>query len=134
MLTLGTIVLGAEDVHRAAAFWSAALGYVPRDADAVNAVDADWTVLVPAEGGKGPGIALGRSATPVQEHPRVHLDLYADDAADQAAQVERLIALGAGRVEWDLYPPDPDFVVLADTEGNRFCVIDTSFAPSSGAS
>ena len=30
------------------------------------------------------------------------------------------------RVDWDLYPDDPDFVVLADTEGNRFCVVDTS--------
>ncbi|MFJ4848753.1 MULTISPECIES: VOC family protein [unclassified Streptomyces] len=130
MLSLGTIVLGAADVHRAAAFWGAALGYVPRDGD----VGDDWAVLVPAEGGAGPGIAVGRSATPVQEHPRVHLDLYAEDAADQAAQVERLVALGAGRVDWDLYPPDPDFVVLADTEGNRFCVIDASFVPSPGTS
>jgi catechol 2,3-dioxygenase-like lactoylglutathione lyase family enzyme len=41
-------------------------------------------------------------------------------------EVERLIALGAERVDWDLYPEDPDFVVLADPEGNRFCVVDTS--------
>ena len=41
------------------------------------------------------------------------------------AEVERLVALGAERVDWDLYPDDPDFIVLADTEGNRFCVIDT---------
>ncbi|WP_326572159.1 VOC family protein [Actinacidiphila glaucinigra] len=125
MLTLGTIVLGVTDVRRAAAFWGAALGYVPRDGE-VEAQD-DWAVLVPAAGAAGPGIALGTSTTPVQEHPRVHLDLYADDAAEQAAEVERLVALGAGRVDWDRYPPDPDFVVLADTEGNRFCVIDKSF-------
>ncbi|MFF7216407.1 VOC family protein [Streptomyces sp. NPDC008238] len=124
MLTLGTIVLGVTDVRRAAAFWGAALDYVPRDGQ-VRAED-DWAVLVPAAGASGPGIALGASATPVQEHPRVHLDLYADDAAEQAAEVERLVALGAVRVDWDRYPPDPDFVVLADTEGNRFCVIDTS--------
>jgi hypothetical protein len=55
----------------------------------------------------------------------VHLDLYAGDAADQAAEVARLVALGAERVDWDLYPEDPDFVVLADPDGNRFCVIDT---------
>jgi hypothetical protein len=61
------------------------------------------------------------SETPPQEHPRVHLDLYADD---QGAEVERLVSLGAQRVEWDLYPEDPDFVVLADPDGNRFCVID----------
>lgn len=58
-------------------------------------------------------------------HPRMHLDLYADDQADQAAQVERLIALGATKVDWDLFPANPDFVLLAGREGNRFCVIDT---------
>ncbi|MER6993025.1 VOC family protein [Saccharopolyspora hirsuta] len=119
MLSIGTIVLGAADVRRAAAFWGQALGYVPRDE-----VEEDWAVLVPASG-TGPGLALGLSDTPVQDHPRVHLDLYARDAADQAAEVERLVALGAERVAWDSYPDDPDFIVLADTEGNRFCVIDT---------
>jgi hypothetical protein len=49
-----------------------------------------------------------------------------DDAAEQAAEVERLVSLGAGRVDWDLYPADPDFVVLADPDGNRFCVVDLS--------
>ncbi|MFD8482125.1 VOC family protein [Kitasatospora sp. NPDC059673] len=48
---------------------------------------------------------------PVQEHPRVHLDLYDEDAAEQAAEVERLVVLGAQRVEWDGCPEDPDFVV-----------------------
>lgn len=120
MISIGTIVMGASDVRRAAEFWSRALGYVPRD----GGVAGDWAVLVPADG-KGPGLALGLSGTPVQPHPRVHLDLYASDAAEQAAEVTRLVSLGAERVEWDLYPEDPDFVVLADTEGNRFCVIDT---------
>lgn len=124
MLTIGTIVMGAADVRRAAGFWGAALGYVPRDG-AVDAVDAGWTVLVPAEG-PGPGLALGLSTSPVQERPRVHLDLYAADAAEQEAEVARLVALGARQVDWDAYPEDPDFVVLADPEGNRFCVIDAS--------
>ncbi|MFI6157048.1 VOC family protein [Kitasatospora sp. NPDC051170] len=121
MLRLGSIVLGVADLPRAAAFWEAALGYVPREAP-----QEGWVVLVPAEGGGGVQIALGVSESPVQEHPRVHLDLYAGDAAEQAAEVERLLALGAQHVDWDLYPEDPDFVVLADTEGNRFCIIDTS--------
>ena len=68
-------------------------------------------------------MALDLSATPVQSHPRVHLDLYADD---QIREVERLISLGAGAVDWDGYGPDSDFVVLEDTEGNRFCVIDAA--------
>ncbi|MEE1782848.1 VOC family protein [Streptomyces sp. SP17BM10] len=124
MLTIGSVVLGASDVPRAAAFWMEALRYVPRE-EAAGTTEDDWVVLVPAEG-PGVQVALGLSETPVQERPRVHLDLYAADAADQAAEVERLVSLGAERVDWDLYPQDADFVVLADPEGNRFCVIDTS--------
>ncbi|MFH8347531.1 VOC family protein [Streptomyces sp. NPDC018045] len=119
MLRVGSVVLGASDVRRAAAFWTAALGYVPRDGPA-----DDWMVLRPVEGA-GVQVSIGRSETPVQERPRVHLDLYAGDTADQAAEVERLVSLGARRVDWDRYPDDADFVVLADPEGNRFCVIDT---------
>ncbi|MGW1845278.1 VOC family protein [Streptomyces sp. NPDC001966] len=117
MVRIGTVVMGASDVRRATAFWKAALGYVERE----PATD-DWVVLVPAEG-PGVGLALDLSGTPVQEVPRVHLDLYTEE---QGAEVDRLIALGATRVDWDLYPDDPDFVVLADPEGNRFCVIDTT--------
>jgi catechol 2,3-dioxygenase-like lactoylglutathione lyase family enzyme len=119
-LRIGTVVVGVNDMRRAVRFWEQALGYVPRDE-----VEDDWAGLVPSDGGHGTHLALQLSETPVQEHPRVHLDLYAADAADQAAQVERLVALGAQRVDWDLYPEDQDFLVLADSEGNRFCVIDT---------
>lgn len=116
-MRIGTVVMGASDVARAAAFWKAALGYVEREP-----AGDDWVVLVPAEG-PGTGLALGRSDSPVQEVPRVHLDLYTDE---QDAEVARLLALGAAEVDWELYPEDPDFVVLADPEGNRFCVIDTT--------
>lgn len=120
MISIGTIVMGASDVRRAADFWSRALDYAPRDGEVAD----DWVVLVPAYG-PGPGLSLGLSETPARDHPRVHLDLYTSDAAEQAAEVTRLLSLGAERVDWDLYPDDADFVVLADTEGNRFCVIDT---------
>ncbi len=120
MLRIGTVVVGVNDMSRAVRFWEQALGYVPRDE-----VEDDWAVLIPSDGGPDTHLALQLSETPVLGHPRVHLDLYAGDAADQAAEVERLVALGAKRVDWDLYPDDPDFIVLADTEGNRFCVIDT---------
>ncbi|MGV9297266.1 VOC family protein [Amycolatopsis sp. NPDC003676] len=119
MLKVGTVVLGVEDMERAVSFWSDALGYARRD-------DAkDFVVLLPPDGAR-PGVAFQRSSAPVQEVPRVHLDLYAGDAADQAAEVSRLVGLGARQVDWPHYPPDPDFVVLADPEGNRFCVIDTA--------
>lgn len=117
MLTIGTTVIGVNDVARASRFWQAALAYVPRDPG-----DDTWRVLMPANG-EGPRLALMLSETPVQEHPRIHLDLYADD---QDAEVERLIGLGAAQVDWDLYPEDADFVVLADPDGNRFCVVDVS--------
>jgi hypothetical protein len=34
------------------------------------------------------------------------------------------VSPGASRVGWDSFPDDPDFVVLADPEGNRFCIVD----------
>ena len=53
----------------------------------------------------------------------MHLDLWVDqEESDQQTEVERLISLGAKRVDW-VYPEGADFVVLADTEGNLFCVI-----------
>lgn len=97
-----------------------ALDYVPKRE--IKAED-DFAILVPASGA-GTHLALGLSDTPAPHQPHVHLDLYAGDAADQAAEVERLVSLGATDAEWD-YPEEADFVVLADTEGNRFCVIDT---------
>jgi predicted enzyme related to lactoylglutathione lyase len=120
MIRLGSVVLGAEDVERAAAFWSAVFGY--RVVPFPDAEDG-FTILVPPSG-EGTRIALQRSATPAAEHPRVHIDVVVDDAAEQAAEVARLLGLGATLVDWDSYPADPDFVVLADTEGNRFCVVD----------
>jgi catechol 2,3-dioxygenase-like lactoylglutathione lyase family enzyme len=120
-LTLKTVVLGVDDMARAVSFWAEALGYV-----ADRGEDADrWTTLRPTDG-NGPRLGLQLSKTPVQEHPRVHLDLFAEDTVAQVEEVERLVGLGATRVDWDLYPDDPDFIVLADPEGNLFCVIDES--------
>ena len=117
-LTIGSTVLGAGDMARAREFWAAALGYVLRDEP-----DDTFTVLIPPDG-PGAQLALMPSETPAQDHPRVHLDLY---AADQAAEVRRLVGLGAREVEdWDGYTEDSDFVVLEDPEGNRFCVIGAS--------
>jgi catechol 2,3-dioxygenase-like lactoylglutathione lyase family enzyme len=121
MLRLGTVVLGADHVERAVAFWSNALGF-----EVVSFAESDdeFTILVPPDR-VGTRIAVHRSITPTQERPRVHLDLIVDDAAEQSAEIDRLVDLGATRVPWD-YPTDPDFVVLVDSEGNRFCVVDAS--------
>lgn len=122
MLRLGTVVLGADDVDRAVDFWSRALGYTPVY---FSDPDDEFTILVPPSG-EGTRVALQRAETPPDEHPRLHVDLVVDDAHEQAVEIERLLGLGASRVAWDSYPADPDFVVLADPEGNRFCVVDAS--------
>lgn len=121
MLHIGVVALGVSDVGRAASFWCAALGYEKRE-DGFGG----WSMVLVPPDGFGTKIALQRSETPPQDHPRVHLDLHVADLAQQAAEVERLVSLGAEPVDWDSYPDDPDFVVLADPDGNRFCVVDLS--------
>ena len=121
MLTVGVLALGVGDVERAVSFWCEALGYeVRRDGF------GGWaTVLIPPSG-SGLRIALQLSQTPPDDHPRLHLDLHVADKDEQASEVERLVSLGAERVQWDSYPEDPDFVVLSDPDGNRFCIVDLS--------
>jgi catechol 2,3-dioxygenase-like lactoylglutathione lyase family enzyme len=119
MLTIGVVAVGVSDVERATEFWCGALGYDVR----TDGFGGWSTVLVPPSG-SGTMIALQRSETPPQDHPRLHLDLHVADAAEQQVEAARLIALGAERVDWDSYPDDPDFVVLADPDGNRFCIVD----------
>ena len=115
MLRVGSIVIRVDDLQRQAAFWTAALDYVPRDGD------GDDFVLLRPRDGAGPNVALDRVNSTVQVAPRIHLDLYAED---QAREVERLKALGATDIHWSKRPPDADYVILADPEGNRFCVVD----------
>src|ERR671925_998806 len=116
MLRIGSIVLRVDDLERQTAFWQAALGYVRRD----NRESDDFVLLGPPDG-DGPNLSLDRVRSSLQIPPRLHLDLY---TADQATEVERLLALGATEVHWDKRPPDADYVILADPEGNRFCVVD----------
>jgi catechol 2,3-dioxygenase-like lactoylglutathione lyase family enzyme len=129
VLTYGLVVLGVSDVRRAARFWCAALGYEVHP----GPFGGFSTVLVP-QGSTANVIALQPSATlPDTTHPRIHLDLHAPSRADQDAEAERLIQLGATRADWDSYPADPDFVVLADPDGNLFCVVDLSHEQASSS-
>jgi len=115
MIRVGSIVIRVDDLERQARFWTAALDYVRREDDS-----DDFALLHPRDAG-GPNVSLDRVRSSVQVPPRIHLDLY---ASDQAAEVRRLIALGATEVHWDKRPADADYVILADPEGNRFCVVD----------
>jgi catechol 2,3-dioxygenase-like lactoylglutathione lyase family enzyme len=107
MVRIGSIVLNVKDPDRAATFWGHALGY--------TASPGNPHFLRDGTGG-GPRLHL-------DDGDRTHLDLWVASAEEQDAEVERLVALGARRVEWT-YPAEADFVVLADPDGNRFCVVD----------
>jgi predicted enzyme related to lactoylglutathione lyase len=119
VLRVGSIVIRVDDLELQTGFWEAALGYVRR----IDRPD-DFVLLSPKSGG-GPSVSLDRVRSTVQIPPRIHLDLYAED---QAGEVERLKSLGATEVHWDKRPPDADYVIMADPEGNRFCVVDVSGA------
>ena len=110
-LEIGAVVWGVKDVERAVAFWSAALDYMVK----YHSLD-DFAILKPKSGN---GVQLSISKVTSEKAKRHHLDLF---AADQKAEVDRLIALGATRKKWN-YPPDADYVVLQDPDGNPFCVV-----------
>jgi predicted enzyme related to lactoylglutathione lyase len=116
MLRVGSIVIRVDDLERQVAFWTAALDYAVRE----DANADDFRLLHPRDG-NGPSVSLDRVRSTVQVPPRIHLDLYTED---QAGEVRRLIGLGATEIHWDKRPADADYVILADPEGNRFCVVD----------
>jgi predicted enzyme related to lactoylglutathione lyase len=112
MLEIGAIVWGVRDLKRAIDFWSQALNYTLR-----YEPDIDFAILVPKE---GTGIQLSLNSAVKSDKPkRHHMNLF---TKNQAEEVERLLKLGATRVAWK-YEADSDYVVLADPEGNTFCVV-----------
>lgn len=107
MLRIGAVVLNSSP-EAASSFWAQALGCARAE---------NPGFLVPPDPA---GVRLHLDA-----EDRTHLDLWTDSAAEQQAEVQRLLALGARRVPWD-YPEHADFVVLADPAGTLFCIVDRS--------
>ncbi len=68
--------------------------------------------------GEHANLSLQLAKTPVSARDQMHLDLYSDDVA---AEVDRLVALGAAWAR-EVREPDDHYVVLLDPEGNEFCV------------
>jgi catechol 2,3-dioxygenase-like lactoylglutathione lyase family enzyme len=119
-LHIGSIVIHCHEFDRTIAFWQAALGYELRAPP-----HGGWAVLLDPHG-RGPNLSFQARDTRRRCRSWLHLDLYSED---QAADVERLVALGARRYPWR-YRPSADFVVLADPDGNLFCVVHKSRSPA----
>jgi len=101
----------ADDPTALGTWWCDALGWV--------VVDCDPDVFeIQPEVGRLPGLLFLRAGGPKAAKNRIHLDFRPDD---QAREVERLVALGATRI--DIGQGDAPWVVLADPEGNEFCIL-----------
>jgi predicted enzyme related to lactoylglutathione lyase len=105
------IVVDAEDPARLARWWAEALGYVIVEElpDEVEIRRTPDTL---------PGLLFGANPDRKTVKNRLHIDLRPDD---QEAEVERLVDMGARPV--DIGQGDVPWVVLADPEGNEFCVL-----------
>jgi hypothetical protein len=95
-----------------AKFWASALDYKIKPGE-----DPDEAALVPKEG-HGMHLLFLRVPEGKSVKNRLHLDLRPEN---QGAEVDRLLRLGARRV--DIGQGSPSWVVLADPEGNEFCVL-----------
>jgi predicted enzyme related to lactoylglutathione lyase len=112
-----SVCIDSTDPARLAPFWEAALGW-RRTFD-----EPDEIVLEPTAGSPEAGVVPDLLLLLVPEGKsvknRLHLDLRPDD---QAAEVERLEALGARRIDVG-QGADVTWVVMADPDGNEFCVL-----------
>ena len=111
---LYSVVFDALDMAAQGQWWADALGWqvVFQDDDEVAVADGDDHSLA---------LVFVRVEEPKVGKNRVHLDLASQSLEDQAAIVARLVAAGSTRV--DIGQGDVDWVVLADPEGNEFCVL-----------
>jgi predicted enzyme related to lactoylglutathione lyase len=121
------VCIDTTDPARLAAFWREAIGWRQTFAE------HDQVVLEPPAGSKEDGVVPDllflRVPEPKGGKNRLHIDLRPDD---QAAEVARLQALGATRIDVG-QGPEVTWVVLADPDGNEFCVLRALRADEIGA-
>lgn len=113
-LRMHHIVIDARDLPGLADFWAAALRWQvlsSREREVVVGPDDHAPI----------GLCFMPSSDDKIGKNRVHLDLTTE-AADRDAEIERLLALGANRVDIGQTGAE-SWVVLADPEGNEFCVV-----------
>ena len=107
------LIVDCADPERLAAFWSAALGYQTTGR-------YPGAVEIAGPPGSGPSLTFLPIPEPKTLKNRLHIDLN-PVGCTQEQEVERLVALGARRI--DIGQGDKSWVVLADPEGNEFCVL-----------
>jgi predicted enzyme related to lactoylglutathione lyase len=113
------IVIDCDDTEKVARFWSQALNMKLNGPE-----DGDWWL---EPGGDIPGVLFQTVPEPKSVKNRLHFDLRPED---QLAEVERLLSLGARRV--DIGQREVSWVVMADPEGNEFCVLQPGPAKQEG--
>lgn len=109
------LIVDAIDPDRLAQFWMAVLSWQP-----TGKYNSIVEIADPA--GSRPSLVFVPVPEPKALKNRLHLDLN-PIGCDQEQEVARLIDLGARRT--DVGQGDPTWVVLADPEGNEFCVLQT---------
>lgn len=109
------IVLDARDPDHLAAFWCEVLGWQVTDRS-----DYEVEIASSDDTSGSPTMVFLRSETQKVEKLRLHLDLRPTDR-DHSAELERLLAAGA--VPADIGQKDVRWAVLADPEGNEFCLL-----------
>ncbi|WP_433266693.1 VOC family protein [Micromonospora vinacea] len=117
VVRIAQCTLDVEDLDLMVSFWSAALGYEVEQGDDRSA--KLWPPGQPSAA--APTVWLQGSGTAKRGKNRLHLDLVAD--GDPQAEVVRLLSLGARQVDVGQTGAE-QFTVLADPEGNEFCVLD----------
>ena len=110
-LVFDEICIDAHDTHALATWWSTVLGWPAEDTE-------DGDVLLSAPPGAGPNWLFIPVPDDKVVKNRIHFDFRPDD---QAAEGDRVLALGARHV--DIGQGDETWVVLADPEGNEFCIL-----------
>jgi predicted enzyme related to lactoylglutathione lyase len=113
--TFTELVVDASDPRALADFWCGVLGWKVIDAD-----DNARVFEIAASPDARPSIVFVPVPEPKTVKNRVHIDVN-PTGCDQAEEVERVLALGARRV--DVGQGEQPWVVLADPEGNEFCIL-----------
>jgi predicted enzyme related to lactoylglutathione lyase len=111
------LIVDANDVERLAAFWQAVLGWERRDT-----YDEDGDVELAAPDGSLPTLVFVAVPEPKTVKGRLHIDVSPSGGADQDTELERLLSLGALPVDVG-QGDDVSWVVLADPDGNEFCLL-----------